>query len=473
MGQEIDSSHFTEQDFQQFGVRLQQETALLERWFRESRFAAGPGIGGFELEAWLVDDQQRPAPLNQSFLARLGNPLVVPELALFNVEFNTPQRRLEGAALSHMEQELSRLWHFSARIASEFRVQLAAIGILPTVQEQELTTASMTPRARYQALNEQVMRLRQGRPIRLAIEGADSLRLEHGDVMLEAAATSFQIHLQVRPDEAAAFFNTALALSAPLVAVAANSPYLFGKRLWEETRIPLFEQAVAVSDDPAYHRVTFGSGYLRSSLLELFQENLTRYPPLLPECADTLPENLHHLRLHNGAIWRWNRPLIGFDRNGLPHLRIEHRVVAAGPSIADMIANAALFYGLIYALGRTPQPTGSLSFAQCRDNFYLAARRGLAADIVWLDGKAVALRQLLLQQLVPLARRGLETLDIRKADIDRYLGIIEGRLRTGQTGAAWQCAYIACHGPDMAALTAAYLRQQRSGLPVHEWGLAC
>lgn len=468
MGQEIDRSHFTERDFEQFARRLRQETALLASWFEQHRFAAGPSVGGFELEAWLVGEDQRPAPLNQSFLRRLGNPLVVPELALFNVEFNTHPRRLEGAALSHMEDELSKLWRFSDRVAGEFRVQLAAIGILPTVQAQELTVASMTPRARYRALNEQVTRLRQGQPAQIAIDGVDTLRLEHDDVMLEAAATSFQIHLQARPDEAAAFFNTALLLSAPMVAVAANSPYLFGKRLWEETRIPLFEQAVAVGVAPAQHRVTFGSGYLRGSLLELFQENLTRYPPLLPECADGPPAEMHHVRLHNSAIWRWNRPLIGFDADGVPHLRIEHRVAAAGPSIPDMIANAALFYGMIYGLKEAAAEP--LPFDQCRDNFYKAARRGLNAEIRW-DGKTVTARELLLERLTPLARRGLESLDIRRADIDRYLRIIEGRLRTGQTGAAWQRAYVARHGPDMAALTAAYLRRQRSGRPVHEWGL--
>jgi hypothetical protein len=479
MGQEIDSSQFTKHDFQQFSLNLQQETALLASWFREHRLAVDPSIGGFELEAWLVDRDNRPAPINQRYLERLNNPLVVPELALFNVEFNTPERRLEGAALNHMQEELTRLWHYSDRIAGEFNARLAMVGILPTVREQELNSASMTPRARYRALNEQVLRLRHGRPLRLAIEGTETLHIAQGDFMLEAAATSFQIHLQVQPGEAATFFNTALVLSAPMVAATANSPYLFGKALWEETRIPLFEQAVAVGgdidgSDPAYRRVTFGSGYLQASLLELFQENLRHYPPLLPECMDTALEKLHHIRLHNGTIWRWNRPLIGFDKGGNPHLRIEHRVVPAGPSIPDMIANAALFYGLLHSLGRAPhRPEPWLSFAQSRANFYSAARDGLRAEVVWLKGKRVGLQTLLLQELLPLAKQGLETLDIQPADIDTYLGIIAARLRSGQTGAAWQRAYVAKHGRDMQALTAAYLKQQRSGLPVHEWGLAC
>ena len=479
MGQEIDTSQFTEHDFQQFSQCLQQETALLESWFQQERFAVDASIGGFELEAWLVDRNNRPAPINEPYLERLQNPLVVPELAQFNVEFNTPARRLEGRALHYMQQELDRLWNYSERVAGEFSARLAMIGILPTVRQQELTVASMTPRARYRALNEQVMRLRHGRPLRLDIEGIDALHIEHDDVMLEAAATSFQIHLQVKSSEAAACYNTALVLAAPMVAAAANSPFLFGKALWEETRIPLFEQSVATGgdvdgDNPVYRRVTFGSGYLRSSLLELFLENLAHYPPLLPECQATPPAELYHLRLHNGTIWRWNRPLIGFDKAGNPHLRIEHRVAPAGPSIPDMIANAALFYGMLHRLGRiAPLPAHSLPFAQSRANFYNAARHGLQAEIIWLNGKPVGLRQLLLEELLPLARQGLESLDIHSADIDTYLGIIAARLGSGRTGAAWQRAYVARCGGDMQALMAAYLQQQRSGLPVHEWGLAC
>jgi gamma-glutamyl:cysteine ligase YbdK (ATP-grasp superfamily) len=476
MGQEIASSYFTERDFQQFDQRLRQETALLEQWFQARRFADEPSIAGFELEAWLVDRNGQPAPLNQPYLARLNQPLVVPELSLFNVEFNTPEQRLEGDALSRMRQELTTLWQQADQVAAELGAGLAMIGILPTVRPEQLGPASMTPRARYQALSEQILRQRRGRPPRLDIAGGEPLHLREGDMMLEAAATSFQLHLQVRQAQAAAFFNTALILSAPMVAATANSPYLFGRELWQETRIPLFEQAVAVGDtaigSDSLPRVTFGSGYLRRSLLELFQENLHRYPPLLPECSDQPADELHHLRLHNGTIWRWNRPLIGFNRDGVPHLRIEHRVVPAGPSLADTLANAALFYGLIHALvEQSPRPDRVLPFTVCRANFYAAARAGLATDIVWLDGHRINLRRLLLNQLLPLARQGLAALHLRAADIDHYLGIIQARIESGQTGARWQRDWVAHHGRDLTALTLAYLHRQRSGLPVHAWSL--
>jgi hypothetical protein len=480
MGQEIDSSHFTKHDFQRFSAALQRETELLETWFQDHRFSIMPGgIAGFELEAWLIDERGRPVPHNQRFLERFNNPLAVPELAAFNVEFNIPERPLRGDALRRLHNALQDLWSDGQRCAQELNAQLLMIGILPTVGEADLNLANMSDRVRYRAINEQVLRMRQGRPLCLDIHGYETLKAEHCNVMLEAATTSFQLHLQVNASEAAGLFNAALIASAPIVAATANSPYLFGKALWEESRIPLFEQAVAVGGDftgggrstRVYRRVTFGSGYLHDSLLELFQENLQRYPPLLPEWAHEAPDKLHHVRLHNGTIWRWNRPLIGFDNDGKPHLRIEHRVLPAGPSLPDAIANATLFYGLVYALSQIPGLTKRLPFFQSVQNFYKAARAGLQTQLTWLDDKQITARALLLEELLPLARQSLESADIDRTDIDDYLGIIQARIATGRTGARWQRDFVACHGPDMQNLTIAYLAQQQRETPVHEWKL--
>jgi hypothetical protein len=476
MGQEISHSQFTRQDFQRFQARLRQETTQLADWFHEGRFAPASSVGGFEIEAWLVDHRGQPAPLNQVFLERLADPLVVPELSVFNIELNTPPLPLHGAALRRMHANLESLWQRCQRVATELDTTVALIGILPTLHVQDLNLAHMSCRERYRAINEQILSRRHGQPMELAIRGVETLYLTHPDVMLEAATTSFQTHLQVAVRDAAAFFNAALVLSAPMVAVAANSPLLFGKTLWQETRIPLFEQGVALaggerSDDPSYRRVSFGNGYVRHSLLELFVENLTHYPPLLPvdlsaEPADRLP----HLRLHNGTIWRWNRPLLGFEADGTPHLRIEHRVMPAGPSIPDTIANAALYYGLVHGLARAMHPIGAaLEFTQCRANFYAAARDGLQAEVVWLNGHRLPLRQLLLEELLPLARCGLLALEIDATDVKEYLDIVTARVGSGRTGADWQQRFLARHGPDLTALTLAYLDRQRSGRAVHEW----
>ncbi|MBK8182533.1 MAG: glutamate--cysteine ligase [Candidatus Competibacteraceae bacterium] len=476
MGQEIFCSAFTQQDFWRFQNRLRAETAELADWFRVERFTATQGVAGFEIEAWLVDRQGQPAPINEVFLARLANPLVVPELSVFNIELNTPQLPLYGPALRQMHANLEHLWQHCQRVAAELGGLVMLIGIPPTLQIQNLTLEHMSCRERYRAINEQILARRRGRPMQLAIHGVETLNLAHPDVMLEAATTSFQTHLQVAPAQGATFFNAALAASAPMVAATANSPLLFGKVLWRETRIPLFEQGVALaggehSDDPRHWRVSFGGGYVQHSLLELFEENLTHYPPLLPVDLSQEPvTQLPHLRLHNGTIWRWNRPLLGFETDGTPHLRIEHRVMPAGPSIADTIANAALYYGLVHGLAQMQPPISrALDFGLCRANFYAAARDGLQAEVMWLNGQRLPLQQLFLEELLPLARRGLLALDIDAADIQTYLAIITARVTSGCTGADWQQRFFSRHGSDLTELTLAYLDRQRSGQPVHEW----
>jgi len=329
----------------------------------------------------------------------------------------------------------------------------------------------MTPSNRYAALNTEMVRLRGGRPLKIDIDSHDPagehLTTEHLDVMLEAATTSFQLHLQVPPSEFGACLNASIVLSAPLVAIAANSPFLFGRALWHETRIPLFEQSVEqVGDDAALHRVSFGTGYAGDDPIAFFEENLTKYPAILPIGAGEEEAKFPCLRLHNGTIWRWNRPLVGFDDDGTPHLRIEHRVMPAGPSIVDMIANAALYYGAVFALAescRVPE----LPFETARENFYAAAKHGLGAEIAWLGGKRRSVREVI-DELVPLARLGLTARGVTGEVADRYMDAIASRNASGRNGATWQLAHFDRYG-DLFELTADYLEHQRSGMPVHEW----
>ncbi|WP_455219464.1 hypothetical protein [Kaarinaea lacus] len=476
MGQEIDGSRFRKQDFQRFLNRLKQETELLEQWFVEQRFANDRTVAGFELEAWLVDKHFLPAPINAEFLEAMASPMVCPELASFNVEFNYTPQDLTGSALRDIQTEMHQLWQQGSRVAAQLDSQLAMIGILPTVDEQHLTMQHISSMNRYRALNEQVLRQRQGRPLELNIHGTDHLRMLHPDVMFESATTSFQIHLQIPVDMAVRAYNASVIASAATVAVSANSPFLCGKDLWAETRIPLFEQSVEVGGyEPAAHgpmrRVTFGSGYLHHSIFECFTENLEHYPVLLPELIDEPLEKFSNVRLHNGTLWRWNRPLLGIE-NEQCHIRIEHRVVPAGPSVIDAIANAAFYFGLaLNLMQREIQPEMQLAFDQARDNFYSAAKHGFDAHIVWLDSKKSNIRTLILNELIPMAAQGLEKAGIDTQDIDTYLGVIEQRSVNSCNGAAWQRAFVAKHGLDMQSLTKAYVERQNSGVAVHEWDL--
>lgn len=475
MGQEIDATRFSNRDFQRFQTQINQETDELAVWFQQHRFDSDNTIGGFELEAWLIDNQCRPAPANEHYLKTLQSDQVVPELARFNVELNSPPQPLQKAALSQFHHDLQTNWDRCCLVAEQLGLQMVMIGILPTLQEAQLNLDNMSDLQRYRALNEQVLLQRKGRPIHLDILGHQHLKSDSDCVMLEAAATSFQIHLQPPSTEVVRSYNASLIASAPMVAIAANAPYLFTKQLWEDTRIPLFEQSVESGGiaDAAHgplHRVTFGSDYLRHSLLEAFIENKVHYPPLLPSCFHEDLQTLPHLRLHNGTIWRWNRPILGFDEHGNPRLRIEHRSVSAGPTVIDAVANAAFYFGLVQTLAGLPLPPESaLSFSQAKDNFYQAARFGLKSHVVWLDGRRFRMDRLILDQLLPEAALGLDMLGIDRNDSDRYLTIIERRVASGQNGATWQRRFVQHNGADMQQLTAAYLERQQSGTAVHEW----
>lgn len=486
MGQEISTTRFGEQDLRCFSQRLAEETRLARDTYARGGFANEGRMAGFELEAWLLDRHFYPIPCNQAFLARMADPQVVAELSRFNIELNGEPQLLSGLALSRLERGLSQTWARCLQTAHDEEATAVAIGTLPTLREADLNLSTMTPSRRYVALNQQVFKARKGRPITLDIAsptpGGPHLRTSHADVMLEAATTSFQVHLQVPATQITRYMNASMILSGPLIALSANSPFLFGHSLWHETRVPLFEQAVDCGSEapaPGQHepgshapgrRVGFGEAYLGDDPTAYFADHARRYPVLLPICSDGPGSAFAHLRLHNGTVWSWNRLLIGFNAQRQPHLRIEQRVMPAGPSIVDMIANAAFYYGAVHMLAHaTTPPEAILPFEQARSDFYRAAREGLEAPLHGLDGRTRCAADILLDWL-PMAREGLQQQGLAAADIDRYLDVLAVRLRTRRNGAAWQLAHHALHG-DLFKLTADYVANQRSGLPVHEWPL--
>ena len=472
MGEEIAAARFTEDDFARFAERLRKETAIADKLFASDAFSNAGYMLGFEIEAWIVDHNYFPASINQRLLEALAHPLVVPELSRFNVELNCDPLPLSGDVLDLACDQLSRLWAQCNSVAHELDANMVMIGTLPTIRDGDLSLANMSPLNRFYALNDEVLRRRRGRKLRVDIVGRDHLVSEHADVMLEAATTSFQIHLKIPAALAHLYYNASLAASGPVIAACGNAPFLFGRSLWDETKIPLFEQAVDVpcarSDRS---RVTFGAAYLKSSLQDIFRENLHEYPVLLPIAYDDPAEQLRHLRLHNGTIWRWNRPLIGFDPDGTPHLRIEHRILPSGPSIRDMIANTAFYLGVIHSLvAMGGDGAGGLSHDDAKRNFYSAARNGLEATLHWPGVGTITAEQLILDHLLEVARRGLDKFGIDQRP-DSWLDIIEARVRSKQTGAKWQRSAFEARGGNIFELMAAYCERQRSGAPVHEWEL--
>jgi hypothetical protein len=475
LGQEITTTRFTDDDFAEFQRRLEQETQQLEHWLQDDAFSSRDPVAGFEIEAWLLDDDFHPMPVNPAFLQAFDNELASPELAKFNIELNTHPHALSGRMLGHVHDELRSTTRVAREVAGSIGSQMLLTGILPTLKSSDLTLANMSDMRRYRALNDQVLASRGGRPLKLEITGHEPLSEQHDNVMLEAATTSFQIHIQVPVASAHHYYNASMIASGPVVAASANSPYLFDHELWEETRIPLFEQSVevggyeGVSQGPL-HRVSFGSGYARKSILECFRENLEHFPTLLPIQFDESEPPVPHLRLHNGTIWRWNRPLIGFDDDGTPHVRIEHRVVPSGPSITDSMANAALYYGLTEALVEGNYME-RIPFAEARDNFYKSAKLGLKASVTWPETGHISMQKLLLEKILPLADHGLERLDIDRDERRDYLDVIRARVESSQNGSEWQRRFCTVHGRHMDELTASMLKNQVDDKPVHEWDL--
>lgn len=479
MGEEIQYSRFNKSDYQQFVSQLVEETALLKSWFEGHHFSSSPMMAGYELEAWLINQSAQPVAINEAFLENANNDLLSPELAKFNVELNIDPAKLTSTVLSTFENKLDQLWQQCSSTAQSLDSEILGIGILPTLEDSDLTLKNISLLDRYKALNEQVLRQRNGLEIELNINGDEHLQVSHKDVMLEAAATSLQIHIQVPQDVAVRYYNASVILSSPMVAVSGNSPCLFGRRLWQETRIPVFEQAVptggygGAASGPV-HRVSFGSDYVRNSLFECFQENLDHFPILLPVHYETATDEVRHLRLHNGTIWRWNRPLIGFDEGDdkakTPHLRIEHRVCASAPTTIDNIANIAFYYGLVHYYATTDiPPENIMSFTDAKHNFYRAAQLGLKHKTKWLDKKTETLQKTILDRLLLEAETGLYNLGVTQDDSQRYLNVIQQRVEQNRTGSQWQLNFLNAHQDNRTQLTLNYLRNQQSGQPVHEW----
>lgn len=476
MGLEIDHFNFTEEDFKSFRAALASETALLKELTTTGQCSEAPPIAGFEIEAWLIDQNGAPAPRNAEFLEKLDDPLACPELAKFNIELNNHPRQLGGDALRQLQSEIEKSWAKASNTAEEMQLQLAAIGILPTLKKSALCLKNMSELNRYRALNEQILSQRH-EPIHLDIYGKQHLKCDHNDVMLESATTSFQLHMQVPLCSAHHFYNASIIASAACVAISANSPYLFQHDLWDETRIPLFEQSIETGGiGGAAHgplrRVSFGSGFSRRSIFEVFEENLNHFPVLLPIKRACDRNELFHLRLHNGTIWRWNRPLIGFDTDGTPHIRIEQRTMAAGPTIIDSIANAAFFYGLATSIAEKLKENEELiPFAMAKDNFYRAARHGLSAHLQWSNDEHGSAHNLIENRLIPMAKKGLSILGIDLSETDYYLEIIRQRVLSRQNGCHWQRAFIEKNGLNFEKMLDTYLTHQKTGQPVHTWPL--
>jgi CBS domain-containing protein len=480
-------SPFTGERRREFMRALLMDLRAFERMLEAGAFEEGVARLGAEQEAFLIDAGGHPAPASMAVLEKLGDPHFTTELGLFQIEINADPLPFSGDSLSRLEKQLQKLVGRGREAAAKLGLDLVLTGILPTLRKTDLGLEAMTPLPRYHALNDATSRLR-GEAYFIDIRGIDELRAQHDSVMVEACNASFQVHLQVGARGFAHAYNVAQMIAAPVLAAAANSPLLWGRRLWAETRIPLFEQAVDSRHSSQARqmapRVTFGNRWVRRSILEIYREDIARFralvgtdldeDPLAALAAGRVPA-LKALRLHNGTIYRWNRACFGVTA-GKPHLRIENRVLPSGPSVLDEVANGAFWLGLMKALPEAIEDVPrAMDFEHARHNFVTAARHGLTAPLVWLEGEEIAAPRLILERLLPAAASGLDAAGILPADRDRYLGVIERRVASGRNGARWALFSLGAmkdHGTPaerLNALTLATVARQKSGQPVADW----
>ena len=488
MGRDVPSITVTQQDRRAYREKVRQCLDVFARMLRESRFDTERRQVGVEIELNLVDPDGMPSMSNLAVLEAIADPHWASELGRFNLEINVPPRQLTGDALSSLEHDVSGKLDVAAARAEGTGSRLVMIGILPTLRQADVTDDAMSANPRYRLLNEQMIAAR-GEDMRISIDGPERLLTHVDTIMPEAACTSVQFHLQVSPEAFGSYWNAAQAVAGIQVALAANSPYLFGRELWRETRIPLFEQVTDTRPEELQQqgvrlRVWFGERWI-TSVFDLFEENLRYFPALLPLREDEDPAaaldsgrapRLAELTLHNGTVYRWNRPVYAVE-GGRPHLRVENRVLPAGPTVADVVANAAFYYGLVRALAETERPVWTqMSFAAAADNLVEGARHGIEARVYWPGIGEAPVTELTLRRLLPQASEGLRQWGVETKDADRMLGIIEQRCLTGRTGATWQVETVrrlergqADRREALRRMTQGYIERMASNEPAHLW----
>lgn len=479
---------------QHFVRNLLRDVQALEYMLENDWFESDIVRIGAEQEMCIVHNKTyKPATIAMEALELMKEyDWVETELAKFNLETNLLPRVFEKDCLSELEKENSSKLEIIRANLKSLNADLILTGILPTLRKYDLEMQNLTPKKRYYALMEAINQQLIGNAYELRLSGIDELLVKHDSPLLEACNTSFQVHLQVAPADFVCLYNISQALAAPVMAIAANSPIVFGKRLWHESRIALFQQSLDIRTTHDHMRersprVSFGNGWLDHSIMEIYKEDIARFRVLLSAdveedalamIADGKVPKLRALQVHNSTVYRWNRPCYGISESGKPHLRIENRVLPSGPSVLDEVANAAFWLGAMIGMHEHCKDIRKqLSWEDVRDNFAKAAKFGIDTTFNWFNDKKVAPCDLILQELLPIARKGLESRQVNTADIDRYLGVIEERAKKHMNGARWQLRAFSklikevSRDEAVSVLTASIVENQTKNKPVHTWKL--
>lgn len=495
MGEQNVNKVSDKQQMQQFMKLLLKDVQAMEYMLKNDWFENDITRIGAEQEMVLVNNRTlKVAPLAMETIEKMGDKKWLDtELAKFNLEINLNPQEFKKDCFKLLENEIKICLNEINLNLEEWDTQILLTGILPTLRKFDLDMANLTPKPRYRALMDAINEQLIGGTYELRIHGIDELRLKHDSPLLEACNTSFQVHLQVSAHEFVKMYNIAQAISAPVMAIAANSPLVFGKRLWHESRIAMFQQSIDTRMSHNYHRdysprVNFGNKWLDKSITDIYKDDITKFRVLLAgeTTVDSLAmvkngevPKLKSLQVHNSTVYRWNRPCYGVSPNGKPHLRIENRILPSGPTVKDEMANACFWLGLMVGMAdEVDDIRKKIDYADVHDNFEKAVRYGVDSTFTWYGDKKLSACDLILEELLPIARKGLKKRKIDAEDIDNYLGIIEARAKAHTNGARWllrsftKLKEVATNDEALSAITASILEKQKSDLPVHHWKLA-
>jgi CBS domain-containing protein/gamma-glutamylcysteine synthetase len=471
---------------------LLNDVRAMEYMLENDWFETGITRIGAEQEMCMVHNKTlKPACIAVEALKKMKKwDWVETELARFNLETNLMPREFKGKCLSLLEKENSKNLSNIRKVVNKMGADIILTGILPTLNKDDLGFHNLTPQKRYFALMEAMKQQLIGKDFELRLTGIDELLVRHDSPLLEAVNTSFQVHLQIEPKDFVKMYNISQALAAPILAMAANSPIVFGRRLWHESRIAMFQQAIDTRTThdhmrERYPRVSFGNGWLKDSVLNIHREDIARFRVLISsdveedafeKISKNIAPKLRALQVHNSTVYRWNRPCYGISPNGKPHLRIENRVIPAGPTVLDEVANAAFWLGAMMGMAdKVDDVTEHISWSDVRDNFGKAARFGIDSNFTWFKDKKIGVCELVSKELIPIARAGLKKMKVVQKDIDRYMNVIEGRAKAHMNGARWQLRAFTklkeetSRDEALSVLTASIIENQNKGLPGHKW----
>lgn len=492
MGSQSVKAITSQKERKKYIYHLLNDVKALEKMVEEDLFEKNIQRVGAEQELCITNNNFRPSFNALKILEKIKDPHFATELALFNLEVNLDHVELSGRCFSSLEKQLKALLAKAYTVAESVDDnKILLSGILPTLKKKDLILENMTPFERYKIINDAPRSIR-GDDFKLRIRGVDEMILKHDSILFEACNTSFQVHLQIGLDEAVDKYNWAQAIAGPVMSIMTNSPLLFGRELWSETRIALFQQSVDMRNTSYLlreqkPRVSFGNGWIKKSIVELFTDDIARYTPILTGNFDddslenlkkgVAPE-LRALQLHNGTLYKWNRLCYGIGDNNKPHIRIENRYIPSGPSIKDEIANAMFWVGVMQGMpSRYKNIWKLIQFKDARGNFINAARTGIDTYFNWF-GEGISARKLARTILLPIAREGLEISGINKTDIDYYLNIIQKRIEKNTCGSKWlirsnrNLRKSVSNDQANILLTYNMYKNQRADKPIYQWKLA-